>query len=84
MIKIANSIEDILRVERAKANMTIEEMCDMLFISRTSYYRMKATGFKSLTVYELVALADFFNCSTDYLLGRTSDREIRKAVNKSD
>lgn len=65
-------IEDVLRVERAKANMTIEEMCDKANIPRQTYYNMKSTGFKSLRASDLIALADLFGVTTDYLLGRTS------------
>lgn len=65
-------IEDVLRVERAKANMTIEEMCNNANIPRQTYYNMKSTGFKSLRASDLIALADLFGVTTDYLLGRTS------------
>ena len=68
---ITAKIEDILRIERAKANMTIEEMCDSANIPRQTYYSMKSTGFKSLRASDLIALADLFGVSPDYLLGRS-------------
>lgn len=72
---VASTIEDILRVERARANMTIDEMCDGANIPRQTYYNMKSTGFKSLRASDLIALADLFGVSTDYLLGRTIKQE---------
>ena len=66
-----SKIEEILRVERARVNMTVEEMCDSVNIPRQTYYNMKNTGFKSLRASDLIALADLFGVTTDYLLGRT-------------
>ena len=63
-------IEDVLRVERARSNMTVEEMCDGANIPRQTYYSMRSTGFKSLRACDLISLADLFGVSTDYLLGR--------------
>lgn len=65
-----SKIEDVLRVERARVNMTIGEMCDSVKIPLPTYYSMKSTGFKSLRASDLIALADLFGVSTDYLLGR--------------
>lgn len=67
-----SKIEDILRIERAKRNMTIEEMCDLADIPRPTYYTMRNTGFKTLRASDLIALADVFGVSTDYLLGRAT------------
>ena len=64
------NIEAVLRVERAKLNITVEEMCDRTNIPRQTYYNLKRTGFGSLRARDLLALAELFGCSTDYLLGR--------------
>ena len=66
-----SKIEEILRVERARVNMTVEEMCDSVKIPRQTYYNMKSTGFKSLRASDLITLADLFGVTTDYLRGRT-------------
>lgn len=63
------NIETILRIERAKSGMTIDEMCDLAKISRPNYYRMQRNGFDSLKARDLISLADLFGVSTDYLLG---------------
>lgn len=41
-------------------------------ISKTAYHRY-VTGEREPTVSALVSLADFFNVSTDYLLGRSDN-----------
>ncbi len=64
------NIENILRVERAKAGISIEEMCRLAKIPCQNYYRMKKNGFASLRANDLISLADVFGVSTDYLLGR--------------
>lgn len=63
-----SKIEDVLRIERAKHNMTIEEMCSEIEMPRPTFYSLKNTGFKTLRVADLIALADLFGVSTDYLL----------------
>lgn len=64
-----SKIEDVLRIERAKHDITIEEMCDKIKMPRQTYYNLKNTGFKTLRACDLIALADLFGVSTDYLLG---------------
>lgn len=66
------SIEDILRIERARLNITVEEMCERANIPRQTYYSMRSSNFKSLRASDLIALANVFNCSADYLLGRSN------------
>lgn len=68
-----SKIEDVLRIERAKHNMTIEEMCDEIGMPRPTFYSIKNTGFKTLRAADLIALADLFGVSTDYLLGREKE-----------
>lgn len=68
-----SKIEDVLRIERAKHNMTIEEMCSKIEMPCPTYYSTKNTGFKTLRVVNLIALADLFGVSTDYLLGREKE-----------
>jgi len=46
-------------------------------ISRISYYRYES-GERTPTYEALLALADYFNVSLDYLAGRTDNPEINK------
>lgn len=48
-------------------------------ISKTAYHRY-VTGEREPTINALVALADFFNVSTDYLLGRTDNPSVAKGA----
>ena len=56
-------------------------MCDSANIPRQTYYSMKSTGFKTLRASDLIALADLFGVSTDYLLGRKDAEAIRYLEN---
>lgn len=65
-------IGDILKELREDKGLTQEELAAILKISRTSVSMYESnTNEPSLTT--LVAIADFFNVSTDYLLRRTKD-----------
>ena len=44
-------------------------------ISKTAYHRY-VTGEREPTMSALVALADYFKVSTDYLLGRTNNPNV--------
>ena len=55
--------------ERVKHNLTQEELTKKLGIERKTYYNWQSNGKMPISV--LVAIADLFNCSADYLLGRT-------------
>lgn len=49
-----------------------KEIFETIGLSRTAYYRYE-TGEREPSISILTALADFFNVSTDYLLGRTDN-----------
>jgi len=76
-----NTIEDVLRVERARLNMSVDEMCKQANIPRQTYYSMRSVNFKSLRACDLVSLANVFKCSTDYLLGRTTANDNQTGGN---
>jgi len=58
-----------IREERERAHLTQQEMADMLGINRRTYSSYEI-GTRGLPVEVLVQLADIFETSTDYLLGR--------------
>lgn len=60
-----------IEAERARANMTQEDLANKLKIERKSYYNWQTKG--NIPINILLSLADIFNCSTDYLLGRTNN-----------
>jgi transcriptional regulator with XRE-family HTH domain len=57
-----------LRIDR---DLPQKEISETLKISQTVYSRYER-GFQTIPVEHLIALADFYNTSTDYILGRTS------------
>ena len=63
-----------LRDERKSLNLTQEELGKLLGKNKSFISRMELYG-QHLSVPILDKLADIFDCSTDYLLGRTDRRK---------
>ena len=65
-----------LRKLREATNLKQTDMCEMLNISFMQYYRYEHG--KSFPRYaDLIALADYFNVSLDYLCGRDTNQSNR-------
>lgn len=60
--------------KQRKTNVT--QMCKQLEIPRSTLSELKAERTKSLTTDILCKIADYLECSTDYLLGRAEDATI--------
>lgn len=56
--------------ERARHGMSVDELSQQLGISRKTLYNWITDG--KIPANALVQMADIFNCSVDYLLGRLS------------
>ena len=65
-------LSDRLIFLREKTGYTKAQICDAVEISRTAYYYYEL-GEREPTASILAALADYFQVSVDYLLGRTDD-----------
>lgn len=63
-----------LRDLREDMDMTQKQLSAVLGIQQTVYSRYER-GFQSIPVEHLIALADFYGTSTDYILGRTLTKE---------
>lgn len=63
-----------LRDERKSLGLTQEELGQLLGKNKSFISRMELYG-QHLSVPILDRLADIFECSTDYLLGRTDKRK---------
>lgn len=61
-------LED-LRVDHDKTQVEIAEYLNM---GRNVYWRYEK-GIREIPTWAIIKLADFYNVSTDYLLGRTDD-----------
>jgi transcriptional regulator with XRE-family HTH domain len=58
-----------LRDLRNKRDLTQEEVAQKIGVSRVTYTRWEC-GLVAPSVQDLIKLADFFNVSVDYLIGR--------------
>ncbi len=54
-----------------------DDLAKILNISQRTYSHYE-NGTRKIPLDVLVALADYYNCSVDYLLGRTKKKEINK------
>ncbi len=64
-----------LRDLREDMDMNQTEIAKLLFTSQTVYSRYER-GFQTIPVEHLIILADFYNVSVDYILGRTNNKNI--------
>lgn len=68
-----------LRDLREDMDMNQTQIANLLFTSQTMYSRYEC-GVLTIPVEYLLILADFYNVSTDYILGRTDKKDIRNNV----
>lgn len=60
-----------LRDLREDMDLNQTQIAELLQIKQTVYSRYER-GFQTIPVEHLLILADFYNVSTDYILGRTN------------
>ncbi|RPF43154.1 helix-turn-helix protein [Hydrogenoanaerobacterium saccharovorans] len=58
---------------RLDADLTQEQVATMLNCKREVYRRYEK-GIREIPVWALIKLADFYQTSTDYILGRTNQK----------
>jgi transcriptional regulator with XRE-family HTH domain len=63
-----------IRNLREDSDITQQQMADMLYINRRTYSSYEI-GSRGMPLQILEQIADIFNTSTDYLLGRTTIRQ---------
>ena len=68
--------ENRIGAERTRLRMSQEELAEKLDISRNTLSKYEKNPINA-PLKKLIAMADLFRCSTDYLLGRTEERRIR-------
>ena len=68
--------ERLKELQRAR-NVPKVEVLRSVGLDRTSYFCYEK-GQREPTISKLTALADYFNVSTDYLLGRTDNPQIAR------
>lgn len=57
-----------IEAERARNAMTVDELSEKLGVTRKTVYNWQRSG--HIPAEKLVQMADLFNCTVDYLLGR--------------
>ncbi len=65
---------DRLREIREDKDLFQKDIANFLRITQVQYSRYE-TGVRSIPIYHLVKLAEFYNTSVDYLLGLTDERK---------
>lgn len=63
-----------LRDLREDMDMNQTQIAKLLHTSQTVYSRYER-GFQTIPVEHLLILADFYDVSTDYILGRTNNKK---------
>lgn len=58
-----------IEAERARFNISQDVLAQKLGVERKTYYNWLTKG--NIPVNVLILLSDMFDCSVDYLLGRT-------------
>ena len=66
-----------IRDLREDHDLKQREVADMLGIQQTVYSRYER-GFQNIPLDHLLFLADYYQVSTDYMLGRTNNPKINK------
>ena len=71
------AIVDITRIKdvREDSDISQKQLADVLGISQRAYSHYE-NGTRKIPLDILLSLADYYNCSTDYLLGRTKKKEF--------
>lgn len=72
-----------LKILRKKRHITQAQLATRMGVTQAALSGWE-TGKFSVDSDMLIKLADFFNCSTDYLLGRTDDPRYKKATASSE
>ena len=68
-----------LKELRKEAGLTQNQVAEMIGVQGRNYQRLEITDALPPTRH-LLALADYYNVSVDYILGRTDKREINLSL----
>lgn len=71
------TLNERIRTLRESRNIPVSAMLDLLNMTRRNYQRYE-TGEVDPPTSKTIALADYFNVSIDYLVGRTDNPEINR------
>lgn len=66
-----------LRDLREDLDLNQTQVAELLQIKQTVYSRYER-GYQTIPIEHLLTLADYYNVSTDYILGRTNIKKMNK------
>ena len=66
-----------IRDLREDMDLNQTQVAELLQIKQTVYSRYER-GFQTIPIEHLLILADYYNVSTDYILGRTNIKKVCK------
>ena len=67
-----------IEAERIRSGLTQQELSERIGITRKCYYNWQLSG--HIPASKILVMADLFDCSTDYLLGRSDMRKYPTSV----
>jgi transcriptional regulator with XRE-family HTH domain len=70
-----------LRDLREDHDLTQRQIAAFLGMPQPQYFRYEQ-GYRDIPTDVLIALADYYNTSTDYILGRTNNQECKRPHRK--
>lgn len=70
---------DLSRIRNLREDQDLQQkkLAEILHISQRAYSHYE-NGTRKIPLDVLVALADYYDCSVDYLLGRTMKKDINR------
>lgn len=71
-----------LRDLREDNELKQEDLGKIIHTTKQSYGRYE-NGQRKLSIEDLIKIADFYNVSTDYILGRTDNPEVNRTAVKN-
>jgi transcriptional regulator with XRE-family HTH domain len=74
-LKCKLSIQEKLKDLRTERGLSLQELSEQTGLSRASLGNYETDDYKEITHKAIVILADFYEVSSDYLLGLTENRE---------
>lgn len=76
-IQVKYIFAEKIRGIRENSDMSQTEIANMLKISQRAYSHYEQ-GDREISLDSLVKIANYFNVSIDYLLGRTNKKEVNR------
>ena len=72
---MALSIQERIKDLRVEHKLTLEQLAEQTGLSRSALGSYESDDFKDISHYALIKLADFYDVSVDYLLGRMETKK---------